>query len=340
MRWKPPVLEVGLRNAQQRQEALRDDEVSSSSASKAEKQHLRAALQEAGPGWRTEFRTLEVQLTDFENAAFAALVVILSKTILARGYNFMIPMSYVHENMRRAQKKDAVLTQKFWFSANSARQLMSDADQSKTKSVADRHHYHIPERKDIDLVEMTLDEIMNGVASAGGDGCEKFAGLLQLVRSFAENDLQTAPARGGGVSIRDSVSSLQPPRDVHQELESYLALLGARASGALPTAARWMRSYVTRHPEYLRGSGRLTPEVADDLLWACEAIGMGDVLCPDLYGEGGARSIELCRKHEGDCPRERGDMADLNPPPCEGAKLLDLGEASRKNRSSCISNCP
>ena len=33
-------------------------------------------------GWRVEFRPMEVQLTDFENAAFAVFIVLLSRAIL------------------------------------------------------------------------------------------------------------------------------------------------------------------------------------------------------------------------------------------------------------------
>lgn len=34
-------------------------------------------------GWRVEFRTMEVQLTDFENAAFSIFTVLLSRIVLA-----------------------------------------------------------------------------------------------------------------------------------------------------------------------------------------------------------------------------------------------------------------
>lgn len=59
-------------------------------------------------GWRVEFRSMEVQLTDFENAAFTTFVVLVSRVILAFGLNLYIPLSKVDENMRRAHKRDAV----------------------------------------------------------------------------------------------------------------------------------------------------------------------------------------------------------------------------------------
>ena len=46
-------------------------------------------------GWRVEFRPLEVQLTDFENAAFVVFVVLLTRAILSFKLNFYIPISKV-----------------------------------------------------------------------------------------------------------------------------------------------------------------------------------------------------------------------------------------------------
>lgn len=66
-------------------------------------------------GWRTEFRPMEVQVTDFENAAFSVLVVLVTRVILAYDLMLYIPMSLVDENMARATKRNAVLGEKFWF---------------------------------------------------------------------------------------------------------------------------------------------------------------------------------------------------------------------------------
>lgn len=46
-------------------------------------------------GWRVEFRSMEVQITDFENAVFAVFVVLLSRAILSFNLNFYIPISKV-----------------------------------------------------------------------------------------------------------------------------------------------------------------------------------------------------------------------------------------------------
>ena len=46
-------------------------------------------------GWRVEFRSMEVQVTDFENAAFSIFIVLLTRAILSFGLNFYIPLSKV-----------------------------------------------------------------------------------------------------------------------------------------------------------------------------------------------------------------------------------------------------
>ena len=47
-------------------------------------------------GWRVEFRTMEVQITDFENAAFAVFTILLSRAILKFNLNFYLPISKVN----------------------------------------------------------------------------------------------------------------------------------------------------------------------------------------------------------------------------------------------------
>lgn len=46
-------------------------------------------------GWRVEFRSMEIQITDFENAAFAVFIVLLTRAILSYSLNFYIPISKV-----------------------------------------------------------------------------------------------------------------------------------------------------------------------------------------------------------------------------------------------------
>ncbi|KAI5951492.1 GSH1 [Candida jiufengensis] len=67
------------------------------------------------PGWRVEFRPMEIQITDFENAAYSIFISLLSKAILKFKPNFYIPISKVEKNMKFAHNVDSPLKNKFWF---------------------------------------------------------------------------------------------------------------------------------------------------------------------------------------------------------------------------------
>lgn len=58
---------------------------------------------------------MEVQLTDFENAAYTCFVALLSRAILLFDLNLYIPLSKVDENMQIAHRRDAVRKEKFYF---------------------------------------------------------------------------------------------------------------------------------------------------------------------------------------------------------------------------------
>ncbi|CAN0547444.1 unnamed protein product, partial [Ectocarpus sp. 8 AP-2014] len=60
------------------------------------------------PACRTEFRSMEMQTTDAENAAFTVFVVLVTRVILAFDLNLYIPLSKVDDNMKRAHSRDGV----------------------------------------------------------------------------------------------------------------------------------------------------------------------------------------------------------------------------------------
>jgi glutamate--cysteine ligase catalytic subunit len=66
-------------------------------------------------GWRVEFRSMDIQLTDYENACFAVFIVLLARVINHFDLNLYIPISKVDDNMARSQKRNAVLEEQFWF---------------------------------------------------------------------------------------------------------------------------------------------------------------------------------------------------------------------------------
>ncbi len=50
-------------------------------------------------GWRVEFRPLDIQLTDFENAALTVFVCMLVNIINEFSLDFVMPISLVDKNM-------------------------------------------------------------------------------------------------------------------------------------------------------------------------------------------------------------------------------------------------
>eukprot|EP00527_Entomoneis_sp_CCMP2396_P003957 CAMPEP_0198147054 /NCGR_PEP_ID=MMETSP1443-20131203/33178_1 /TAXON_ID=186043 /ORGANISM="Entomoneis sp., Strain CCMP2396" /LENGTH=71 /DNA_ID=CAMNT_0043811209 /DNA_START=648 /DNA_END=859 /DNA_ORIENTATION=- len=58
---------------------------------------------------------MEIQLTDYENAAFTVFIILLTRVILAFDLNLYIPISRVDANMQRAHSRNAAHKGKFFF---------------------------------------------------------------------------------------------------------------------------------------------------------------------------------------------------------------------------------
>ncbi|KAL9613525.1 MAG: hypothetical protein Q9204_008894, partial [Flavoplaca sp. TL-2023a] len=96
-------------------------------------------------GWRVEFRPMEVQLTDFDNAAFAVFIMLLSRTILHFDLNLYMPISMVDENMERAHERDAVNRQRFYFPANpllGSKFLERELEKDSPEKLSSRSSHH------------------------------------------------------------------------------------------------------------------------------------------------------------------------------------------------------
>jgi len=106
-------------------------------------------------GWRVEFRSMEAQVTDFENAAFVIFIVLLTRTILSRDLNFYLPISKSDENMKKAYKRGATQNEKFYFRKN------------------------VFDSGSCQLGEMSINQIING------DG--EFPGLIPLIENYLDS---------------------------------------------------------------------------------------------------------------------------------------------------------
>ena len=183
-------------------------------------------------GWRVEFRSMEIQITDFENAAFAIFIVLITRAILSFDLNFYIPIVRTTENMETAHVRNAVLDQKFYFRKNPfpSRPIKSNGTNgtsgSTTPAQASRPPTPVGPIEDEHAL-MTIDEIINGQANG-------FPGLIPLVESY--------------------LNSVNVDVETRCELARYLDLIQKRASGRLWTGAKWIRDFVRGHADYQQDS--------------------------------------------------------------------------------------
>eukprot|EP00545_Synedropsis_sp_CCMP1620_P000294 CAMPEP_0119008490 /NCGR_PEP_ID=MMETSP1176-20130426/3727_1 /TAXON_ID=265551 /ORGANISM="Synedropsis recta cf, Strain CCMP1620" /LENGTH=929 /DNA_ID=CAMNT_0006960827 /DNA_START=65 /DNA_END=2854 /DNA_ORIENTATION=- len=240
-------------------------------------------------GWRTEFRSMELQLTDFENAAFTAFTVLLTRVILTFDLNLYIPLSRVDSNMQRAHSRNAAAKGKFFFRRHMApleegddgygvrynsmfsRAVNGDTPASSANSTrgaddldaegVSRQRRTAPfapgSNEENAYEEMTMAEIMCGKG-------DYFPGLIPLVQAYLD------------YINCDSITRTR--------LDTYLDFIEKRATGELVTPATWMRNYVRTHPAY-KGDSVITDEIAYDLVKICSDIGLGKVHIPELLGD-------------------------------------------------------
>uniref|UniRef100_A0A8C5HGL7 Glutamate--cysteine ligase n=1 Tax=Gouania willdenowi TaxID=441366 RepID=A0A8C5HGL7_GOUWI len=202
-------------------------------------------------GWRVEFRPMEVQLTDFENAAYVVFVVLLTRVILSYKLDFVIPLSKVDENMKVAQRRNAVQEGMFYFRNDIFKGCNASVDgnafaQNGLESDGANEEYTL----------MSIDTIVNGKEGV-------FQGLIPILNSYLEN--------------------MEVDVDTRCTILNYLKLIKKRASGELMTMAKWMREFVSTHPQYKQDSV-ITDKINYDFFTKCDRIAKGEEQCPELIG--------------------------------------------------------
>lgn len=207
---------------------------------------------------------MEMQLTDFENAAFSVFIVLITRVILTFDLNLYIPMSRVDLNMQRAHSRSAATNGKFFFRRHMAELEEGDDGFQKTytsmfskvtnDSAEINGNGKSPQAEGKDGVsakrrkapcatgsseensyeEMTMEEIMTGKG-------DYYPGLIPLVLAYLDhiNCDPTTMAR----------------------LTRYLDFIEKRATGELMTPATWMRTFVRNHKGY-KGDSVITDEIA------------------------------------------------------------------------------
>lgn len=231
------------------------------------------------PGWRVEFRPLEIQLTDFENAAFSNVIALLSKAIIAFRPDFYIPITKIEQNMTTAHRVDAATNEKFWFKCfgnwrttdlkKYSLQWLSDYIDGTLKPESNGV-LHLAENGFSNVTEAALysaDAIVNGDSGHGG--------MIHLIIKLLATDL--IPNFEG--SREDLIAYLT-------RIKFQLQLVSRRASGAIPTTAHWLREKVLSSPLYHQDS-RVSQELNYFLTTgALKVSELSDkVLLAELVGE-------------------------------------------------------
>ncbi|CUM63931.1 uncharacterized protein PRCAT00001519001 [Priceomyces carsonii] len=208
------------------------------------------------PGWRVEFRPMEIQLTDFENAAYAVFIVLVSKAILKFKPDFYIPILKIDENMGTAHRVDSVKTESFWFKSYSHCNLKNNEFIGYDLSWFDRY---LSEGNDaLDHDKVYINGYLNGSDSSNKPSCnellysindvingnESFPGLLRLVIKFVATEL----------TPHDHTCHSKLLAEKLLRIKSYLMVISQRASGKIPTTARWIRDKVLSSPHYSQDS--------------------------------------------------------------------------------------
>jgi glutamate--cysteine ligase catalytic subunit len=193
-------------------------------------------------GWRIEFRPMDIQLTDYENAALTAVISLLVKLLSTYNVNFIIPISVGDKNMERAHKRDAILKEKFLFRKNIVSAEYKKLDLDKTGYL--RSSLTVPAEKE-EIVEMTLAEILEGKPEI------EYKGIFPLLREL----------------IDESEGTIEDKENVND----YLDFLSQRARGTYKTGAKYIRDYVRSHPSY-KFDSVITEQLNYDLLKHLEDI--------------------------------------------------------------------
>ncbi|KAG7195338.1 uncharacterized protein KQ657_003866 [Scheffersomyces spartinae] len=216
------------------------------------------------PGWRVEFRPMEIQITDFENAAFSVFIALLSGAIIKFAPNLLIPILKVDENMKTAHDVDAAISSKFWFRSNwnvanedykeyglswFSKHIGNERNgiENGNRVILNGNGKPSTSNASTEFSKFSVDEIINGN--------RQFPGLLRLVIKYVATTID------GPTADKQQLS----------RLHRYCQLISLRASGDIPTAARWLRNQVLESPVYENDS-KVSEEINYDLIQKVTAI--------------------------------------------------------------------
>lgn len=218
-------------------------------------------------GWRVEFRAMEVQLTDFENAAYSVFTLLLSRLILCFDLQLYLPLSLVDKNMKTAQGRDSILKGQFWFrkslTQHSEKEISPCSFAEKCCPIVRRSYKASTVSDNISNDDEDIIQIDNNVASNVSEQWSLFS-MNEIINGSSEQ-------RGIVPLLREFLDNLKIEPNVRKIVDEYISFISDRAAGKIATAANWIRSQVMNHSKY-KSDSIVTSEINYDLMVAIKKL--------------------------------------------------------------------
>ena len=208
--------------------------------------------------FKIEIRTLDLQISPYENTSMICMILLTYALILCSNeINFIIPISKVDENFKRAYKKDAINKEKFWWRIDCFKDEklleINCINCVRFRKEFKRDENLTYEKDQNNIKELTINEIFNG--------CEKYnyPGLIVYYKKIMNFMFKT------------------------NKMNNYVDFIEKRAKGEIWTDAKYIRNFVLNHKKYNKDS-IVTEEINYDLIKHILLIQNGEIKPKEIFG--------------------------------------------------------
>ena len=208
--------------------------------------------------FKIEIRTLDLQISPYENTSMICMILLTYALILCSNeINFIIPISKVDENFKRAYKKDAINKEKFWWRIDCFKDEklleINCTNCVRFRKEFKRDENLTYEKDQNNIKELTINEIFNG--------CEKYnyPGLIVYYKKIMNFMFKT------------------------NKMNNYVDFIEKRAKGEIWTDAKYIRNFVLNHKKYNKDS-IVTEEINYDLIKHILLIQTGEIKPKEIFG--------------------------------------------------------
>ena len=208
--------------------------------------------------FKIEIRTLDLQISPYENTSMICMILLTYALILCSNeINFIIPISKVDENFKRAYKKDAINKEKFWWRIDCFKDEklleINCINCVRFRKEFKRDENLTYEKDQNNIKELTINEIFNG--------CEKYnyPGLIVYFKKIMNFMFKT------------------------NNMNNYIDFIEKRAKGEIWTDAKYIRNFVLNHEKYNKDS-IVSDEINYDLIKHILLIQNGEIKPKEIFG--------------------------------------------------------